>query len=111
MVRVFLHYRSEPTGGWIDEPREFHRIPCVGEYVKLSASGDGHRVYLILHCAFEAEYKAEVFTNPAGSLTDAIAARAKESPVVEQVTKAAGAYAAQALARVNEVLSRLTEKK
>jgi hypothetical protein len=110
MVNVFLHYRSEPTGGWINEHREFDRIPCVGEYVKLSASGDCHRVYLVLHCVFEADYKAEVFTNPAGSLTDAIAAREKESPV-EQVTKAANAYAARALARVNEALTRLTEKK
>jgi hypothetical protein len=52
-----------------------------------------------------------VFANPTGSLTDAIAARAKESPVIDQVTKAAGAYAARALGRVNEALSRLTEKK
>jgi hypothetical protein len=108
MVNVFLHYRSEPSG-WTNEHREFDRIPCVGEYVRLSASGDCHRVYLVLHCVFEADYKAEVFTNPAGSLTE-IAAREKESPV-EQVTKAASAYAARALARVNEALTRLTEKK
>jgi hypothetical protein len=40
MVKVFLHYQSEPAGGRIDEQREFDRIPCVGEYVRLSASGD-----------------------------------------------------------------------
>jgi hypothetical protein len=114
MVNVFLHYRNEPTDDWINEQREFGRIPCVGEYVKPFASGDCHRVYLVLHCAFEFDYKAEVFTNPAGSLTDAITARepvTKLSPVVGQVTKVANTYAARALARVNEGLTRLTEKK
>lgn len=108
MVSVFLDYRSEPTGDWINETREFSRVPCVGEYVKLPQSGACTRVYLVLHCVFDAAHTAEVFTNPAGSVTDALAAR---EPVVGQVTKAASAYTAKALARVNDVLGRLTEKK
>jgi hypothetical protein len=108
MVSVFLHYRSEPAGDRINETREFSRVPCVGEYVKLSEADACFRVYLVLHCAFDAANTAEVFTNPAGSVTDAIAAR---EPIIDQVTKAASAYTAKALAGVNDALGRLTKKK
>lgn len=116
MVKILLHYRSDPTSDWINEDSDFSRVPCVGEYVKSSASDTCYHVSFVLHCAVDADYKAEIFADPAGSITDAIAARrptAKltESPVVGQVTKAASDYAVKALARVNEMLERLTEKK
>jgi hypothetical protein len=73
-AKVFLHYKDKPGGEWINEERNFVRLPCVGEYVALS-SGSALRVYAVVHCPFEAaNFEAEVFTSSVPSMADAIAA-------------------------------------
>jgi hypothetical protein len=74
MAKVFLHYKSKPGGEWINEERHFVRLPCVGEYVALGATSTWHRAYLVVHCPFDAEFEAEVFTSPVISTADVIAA-------------------------------------
>lgn len=64
MAKVFFHYKETSDGEWNNEGREFSRIPCVGEYVGLSTSGEWHRIYAVIHCSFDAEFEAEVYSTP-----------------------------------------------
>ncbi|ESQ08428.1 MAG: hypothetical protein N838_22180 [Thiohalocapsa sp. PB-PSB1] len=62
MSNVFLHVTSRPTDSrWDNSPREFMRLPVVGEYVATESSGPVYRVVLVVHCPFEATYDAEVY--------------------------------------------------
>lgn len=76
MARVFLHHKDKPNLEWINEEREFNRIPCIGEYVALNFSSPWYRVYAVVHCPFDAEVEAEVFLHEPTSMTDAVAAEA-----------------------------------
>lgn len=60
--KVFVHTRSAGGRDWHNEPREFLRLPHVGEYIAL-ASRDfiWHRVEMVVHCPFDTEYAAEVY--------------------------------------------------
>jgi hypothetical protein len=75
MVKVFLHYKKDDKGEWINEERHFARLPCVGEYVALSTSSLLYRVYAVVHCPFEAEFEAEVFLHKPDSMTNVIIQR------------------------------------
>jgi hypothetical protein len=75
MTKVFLHYRNSPGGDWINEERTFSRLPCVGEYVATDVASAWHRVYLVVHCPFDAEFEAEVYTVAGPSSTEAISAQ------------------------------------
>ena len=61
MARVFLHTRpaGDPRGE--DTPRDFARIPVVGEYVATAADGPWYRVHLVVHAPFSDRYAAEVY--------------------------------------------------
>ena len=66
MPRVFLHTKGLATGAeWENCPRDFARVPCVGEYVTTAGDSPMHRVVLVIHCASSADdpadYAAEVY--------------------------------------------------
>lgn len=81
MTRVFLHYRETAQEGWTHEERHFSRLPSVGEYVAVSPQSPWHRVYAVVHCPFEADFEAEVFTDRDSTPAEAITAR-KPLPLV-----------------------------
>ncbi len=76
MTKVFLHYKEQPdvSSEWTNEERTFARLPCVGEYVALNEDGPWYRVYLVVHCPFDAGIDAEVFTVRGPTQTEAVAA-------------------------------------
>ena len=61
-MKVFLHTRSPQQRNWLNEERQFARIPCVGEYVATS-TGDRSwfRVELVVHTPFPCDFDAEVY--------------------------------------------------
>ena len=63
MPRVFLHTRK-PGTEWTDEPRDFSRVPAVGEHVATSENDpDGlwYQVTIVVHTPFSGGFDAEVF--------------------------------------------------
>ena len=63
MVKVFVHTRPTPQHEWQSEGRDLTRLPCVGEYVAMGlGESDWHRVTLVVHAAYHAEYEGEIFT-------------------------------------------------
>jgi hypothetical protein len=70
MTKVFLHHKED--GQWVNEERNFARLPCVGEYVALDTSSLYYRVYLVVHCPFETEYEAEVYLMTGVSQADVV---------------------------------------
>jgi hypothetical protein len=60
-MKVFLHTRSQQQRDWLNEPREFARIPDVGEYIAVSSDSPWFKVELVLHTPFECEFDAEVY--------------------------------------------------
>jgi hypothetical protein len=62
MSKVFLHVTSTPDNPrWENTPREFLRLPTVGEYLATESTGPWYKIVLVVHCPFEAEYAAEVY--------------------------------------------------
>lgn len=60
-MRVFLHTRSTDSPEWRNEPKDFARIPSIGEYVATSSDGPWYRVALVLHLPFACDFDAEVY--------------------------------------------------
>lgn len=61
-TKVFLHTRTPQQRDWVNEKRDFARIPTVGEYVATSSSGvSWFRVQLVVHTPFPCEFDAEVY--------------------------------------------------
>lgn len=58
---VFLHTREKGSFEWINEIREFARIPIVGEYLALDVSSPWYQVQLVVHTPFECDCEAEVY--------------------------------------------------
>jgi hypothetical protein len=61
MARVFLHTRPMEDYRGENTPRDFARIPAVGEYVATAVAGPWYRVRLVVHAPFSAEYEAEIY--------------------------------------------------
>jgi hypothetical protein len=58
---VFVHAESR-RGIVRNEPREFRRLPVVGEYLILKFDGPHYRVTAVVHCANASPmYAAELF--------------------------------------------------
>ena len=60
-MKVFLHSRNPKRRDWINEKREFARIPVVGEYVATSSDSAWSKVELVVHTPFPCEFDAEVY--------------------------------------------------
>ncbi|OCG81956.1 hypothetical protein LMG667_20185, partial [Xanthomonas euvesicatoria] len=60
-MKVFLHTRSPEHRDWLNEKREFARIPVVGEHVAISSDGPWFKVELVVHTPFPCEFDAEVY--------------------------------------------------
>ena len=60
-MKVLLHTRSQDKFDWKKESREFGRLPVVDEFVALDSNSQWYQVQLVVHCAFKAEYEAEVY--------------------------------------------------
>jgi hypothetical protein len=62
MTHVFLHTHTPGKYDWDNRAWDFPQIPHVGEYVALaSADAEWYQVEFVVHCAFKAEYEAEVY--------------------------------------------------
>lgn len=61
MMKVFLHTRNIGEFNWINELREFARIPVEGEYLTLSSTSDWYKIQLVVHTPFECDCHAEVY--------------------------------------------------
>lgn len=61
MAHVFVHTHTAGKTDWNNQGRDFTRVPVVGEYFALEATGEWYRVELVVHCPFTAEYEAEVY--------------------------------------------------
>ncbi|MEW6159003.1 MAG: hypothetical protein AB1813_16385 [Verrucomicrobiota bacterium] len=68
MNNVFLHTRSPGKMDWVNTPRQFLRLPVVGEFVTTDSTSDWYKVELVVHCAFEADFAAEVYAVKADHL-------------------------------------------
>jgi len=60
-MKVLLHTRSQQQRDWLNENREFARIPVVGEYVAISSDSPWFKVELVVHTPFPCEFDAEVY--------------------------------------------------
>lgn len=60
-MNVFLHTRASQERDWLNDSRDFARIPVVGEFVATSSSSPWYQVELVVHCPFECEFDAEVY--------------------------------------------------
>jgi hypothetical protein len=67
-MKVFLHTRSPQQRDWLNEPREFARIPVLGEYVAISGDSPWFKVELVVHTPFPCEFDAEVYAVAADHL-------------------------------------------
>jgi len=62
MVKVFFHTRTSGKRDWINEKREFSRVPSVGEYVCLESKDENwHRIEIVVHTPFHCPFDAEVY--------------------------------------------------
>lgn len=61
MARVFLHTRKPGGADWLNESREFHRIPAVSEYLTRETDGPWYQVQLVVHTPFPCDCDAEVY--------------------------------------------------
>lgn len=61
MIHTFVHVHSPGKHDYQNSPWDFPQVPCAGEYVALKSAGEWHRVELVVHCAFTAEYQAEIW--------------------------------------------------
>jgi hypothetical protein len=71
-VKVFVHY-PHPKGHRmpINVEAWFTRIPTVGEFVCLGTSAPWFPVLMVVHCAFEADYQAEVWLGHPSGMVEA----------------------------------------
>ena len=64
-MKIFFHTRLSEKHSWKNsgiELRNFSRLPAVGEFICVEdGSSEWHRVELVVHVAFEADYVAEVY--------------------------------------------------
>lgn len=60
-MKVFLHTRSPQQRDWLNEARQFARIPAVGEYIAVSSDSPWFQVELVVHTSFECDFDAEVY--------------------------------------------------
>lgn len=60
-MKVFLHTRPEGSTAWVNEHRDFARIPTVGEHLALSERSTWYAVQLVVHTPFPCECDAEVY--------------------------------------------------
>lgn len=69
-VKVFVHH-PHPKGNRLSTNVEawFTRIPTVGEFVTLG--GAWFPVLMVVHCAFEGDYQAEVWVGHPTGMTEA----------------------------------------
>jgi hypothetical protein len=74
MAKVYLHHKENDEGDWINEERQFTRVPCVGEHVALASNSLYYRVFAVVHCPFEADFEAEVYLHKPVSMTDVMQA-------------------------------------
>jgi hypothetical protein len=68
MAKVILHIHNPNSRTdewvkveWLNLERNVSRVPSVGEYVVLSQSSEWHRVYAVVHYAFDCEIEADVY--------------------------------------------------
>jgi hypothetical protein len=64
-MKIFFHTRPPDKINWDNKGiglSEFSRLPVVGEYISLGSNEPNwHRVALVVHIPFKADYVAEVF--------------------------------------------------
>jgi len=60
-MKVFLHTRDMGKFNWVNEIREFARIPIEGEYLALNSNSGWYKVQLVVHTPFECDCNAEVY--------------------------------------------------
>lgn len=64
-MNVFFHTRTAGKRNWDNRGirlLDFGRLPVVGEYISLgNDTNDWHRVELVVHVAFPADYVAELY--------------------------------------------------
>jgi hypothetical protein len=80
MAHVFVHTRSQGKMNWTNQPRDFTRVPVVGEYFALDVSSPWYLVQLVVHVPFKAEYEAEVFAVEVHQVTEMKKAWGDTSP-------------------------------
>ena len=62
MSKVFLHVTvPSETPNWENSSQTFLRLPTIGEYVATGESSPWYKVVLVVHCAFEAAFAAEIY--------------------------------------------------
>jgi hypothetical protein len=62
MAKVFLHTRSISNHDWENSPREFSRVPVVGEHLATDFQSPWFEVELVIHCPFPgSDCEAEVY--------------------------------------------------
>ncbi len=67
-MKVFFHTRTPQQRDWLNEERDFARIPTVGEYVATSSGSSWFRVELVVHTPFPCDFDAEVYAVAADHL-------------------------------------------
>jgi hypothetical protein len=65
-VRVQLHLKASGQEHWETLPREFGRLPVVGEYVAPDDRASWFRVALVVHAPTSDQYGAEVYALAGG---------------------------------------------
>ena len=60
-MKVFLHTRHHGEFDWLNEFRDFARIPIAGEYLARDVSSPWYQVQLVVHTPFECDCDAEVY--------------------------------------------------
>lgn len=61
MHKVFLHTHTKGDHDWVNEIKEFGRIPVEGEYLATDVDSTWYEVELIVHTPFTPEMEAEVY--------------------------------------------------
>ena len=62
MNKVFLHIKNSiEEQNWTNLTRRFVRLPIAGEYIAIEGDSDWYKVKLVVHCAFSADYVAEIY--------------------------------------------------
>ena len=64
-MKVLFHTRSVEKTDWEDQEIQLHdfgRLPILGDFICTeSDASDWHRVALVVHVTFPADYMAEIF--------------------------------------------------
>lgn len=68
-MKIHFHSRTRGNFDWEKRVIELHRLPCVGEYLAVAASGGEighHEIRLVIHVVTGGEVEAEIYCNRIG---------------------------------------------